>query len=313
MNTNPTTTNITSPHLQQDLFGSFSAIDGLTPIRFQHSDLTSTEITECSISPLPDLQQRSHEYYTDSNGCVRVGICEMEGALSSLISTKDRCMLINFLPECTAVVTITNIDSGGKMQMYAGQGVSIPQGAKCVWESDGIVVLACLCFFPSMAPPCSHLAHAPQLGEVPIAKLLSSDLLPATPEYEVDMTDGSGYDTARYLGPLPTQHFTEVSLDPSKQLACGVWDTTDMHTSPRPFPGNPPVARGSIEMVLILEGCVMIRNGAGEEFNFKAGDAYLIPKGMMYEWHSTGFTKKIVCGFQMGGFTRVQQPGPGEP
>merc|ERR1711918_335300 len=81
------------------------------------------------------------------------------------------------------------------------------------------------------------------------------------------------------------------------------------HTAPRPYPGNTPFPPGAAEIVLMLEGDVTVRNGeAGDAgvFHFRAGDCYIVPKGMMYEWHSVGYTKKFVACFQPAGVRKVK-------
>ena len=66
--------------------------------------------------------------------------------------------------------------------------------------------------------------------------------------------------------------------------------TTEMHTRPLPFDRN--------ELAHILEGEVTITDGTGTAHTFQAGDTYLVPKGMSYQWDSVGTVKKIFCVFQ---------------
>ncbi len=48
----------------------------------------------------------------------------------------------------------------------------------------------------------------------------------------------------------------------------------------------------------LLEGSVTITNGDGVARTFSAGDTFLVPQGMTYQWDSVGYVKKIFCIFQ---------------
>ena len=97
-------------------------------------------------------------------------------------------------------------------------------------------------------------------------------------------------DTSRYIGAVPTQHVKSYYSDPTGQFTVGIWDTTEMHTKPLPFVRN--------ELMFILEGEVTITNADGIASTFKAGDTFMVPKGMSYQWDSKGTVRKIFCIFQ---------------
>ena len=97
-------------------------------------------------------------------------------------------------------------------------------------------------------------------------------------------------DESRYLGAVPEQHVQITFTDATGQMTVGVWDTTEMHTKPLPFARN--------ELMHILEGTVTITDGDGTATTFSAGDTFLVPQGMSYQWDSEGYVKKIFCIFK---------------
>jgi uncharacterized cupin superfamily protein len=73
-------------------------------------------------------------------------------------------------------------------------------------------------------------------------------------------------------------------------MTVGIWTTTEMHTKPAPFGRN--------ELMHILEGEVTLTDEKGTKTTYTAGDTFLVPKGITYQWDSTGLVKKIFCIFQ---------------
>ena len=47
----------------------------------------------------------------------------------------------------------------------------------------------------------------------------------------------------------------------------------------------------------ILEDSGTITNADGVVFEFSAGDTFLVPIGMGYQWHNTEHVKKFFCAF----------------
>jgi uncharacterized cupin superfamily protein len=64
--------------------------------------------------------------------------------------------------------------------------------------------------------------------------------------------------------------------DPSGALTAGVWTCTPMTTRLAPYPVN--------EFMLVLEGSVSIVDERGRVETMKAGDAFVIPKGLVCRW-----------------------------
>ena len=178
-----------------------------------------------------------------------------------------------------------------------GLAVNFPRGSgPYTWSqsaADRVVAAYMYAYFAPLPPPVS-VASTIERSEgqpAPPARVVGGDA-------EADEVDTSKGDTSRYIGTIPTQHLKILHADTTGQLVSVLWDTTTMHTRPLPHPGNPPCPLGQIEFAYIVEGACTIRNGSGIETRFVAGEGYLVPRGMVYEWHSEGFTRKIACNFK---------------
>ena len=111
-------------------------------------------------------------------------------------------------------------------------------------------------------------------------------------------------DTSRYVGDVPDQGIKVFFQDATQQMTVGLWETSEMHTKPLPFVRN--------ELMHILEGEVTITDGTGGSTTFKAGDTFMVPKGMIYQWDSVGTVRKIFCIFQPKAEAAAAQPQAAE-
>ena len=110
------------------------------------------------------------------------------------------------------------------------------------------------------------------------------------PDHDCGLDPVGEQDTSRYIGGVPEQGIKVFFEDATGQMTVGVWSTTEMHTRSLPFPRN--------ELMHILAGEVTITDGAGRATIYRAGDTFMIPKGMIYRWDSTGTVRKVFCIFQ---------------
>ena len=83
----------------------------------------------------------------------------------------------------------------------------------------------------------------------------------------------------------PVQRGHNYFTDPSGQLTAGVWDCTPMTTKMEPYSVN--------EFMLVLEGAVTIVDRNGNEETVTAGEAFIIPKGLVCSWKQTGYIRKF--------------------
>ncbi len=88
----------------------------------------------------------------------------------------------------------------------------------------------------------------------------------------------------------PIQHQHNYFTDETGQVTAGVWTCTPMTTPLAPYEVN--------EFMLILEGSVTIINRNGDEDTIKAGEAFVIPKGMPCIWRQTEFVRKFYVIFE---------------
>ncbi len=72
--------------------------------------------------------------------------------------------------------------------------------------------------------------------------------------------------------------------DASGQLTVGVWECTPCTTQTDSYPVD--------EFCYILSGTVVITDDAGHSETFKAGDCFVIPKGLSCTWHMPETTRK---------------------
>ncbi len=72
--------------------------------------------------------------------------------------------------------------------------------------------------------------------------------------------------------------------DGSGQLTAGVWECTPCTTQTDSYPVD--------EFCTILSGTVVITDDAGHSETFKAGDSFVVPKGLSCTWHMPETTRK---------------------
>ena len=230
-------------------------------------------------------QERTAELYRDRSGQVGAGLWEVRGGATNRSLLADRELFLLLLPASSAGATLTlTPDAGGDpVGVERGQGVILPRGGRHSWRQPpgSTLVLAYLYFADDAAP------------SEPAGPAVACTGAEAAPP-----VDTARSDTSRYIPPVPRQHMRLLFTDPSQQFLSVLWDTTTMHTRPLPHPGNPPCPNGQIELAFLTAGACTIVNGDGVPSDFVAGEAYLVPRGMTYSWHSEGFTRKIAANFR---------------
>jgi len=82
----------------------------------------------------------------------------------------------------------------------------------------------------------------------------------------------------------PLERAHNYYTSPSGVLTAGVWECTPHQTILYPYPVD--------EFMLVLEGSVNIVHADGHEETFRAGDAFVIPKGLPCAWKQTENIRK---------------------
>ncbi len=83
----------------------------------------------------------------------------------------------------------------------------------------------------------------------------------------------------------PCQRGHQYYTDASGQLSAGVWDCTPMSTVVEPYEVN--------EFMLLLEGSVTIAQRDGPAETLRAGDCFVIPKGLPCAWQQSEYLRKF--------------------
>jgi len=82
----------------------------------------------------------------------------------------------------------------------------------------------------------------------------------------------------------PTETGYNYFTDATGQLTAGVWECTPCTSQFDSYPVD--------EFCFILNGTVVITDNAGHAETFKAGDSFVIPKGLKCTWHMPEITRK---------------------
>ncbi len=245
----------------------------LKVIKFENGGPSDTGLVEWEEIPEAELLvgkpvQSGHNYFTDDTGTLTSGVWHC-----TPFTEKPSPYGVNeFMLVLDGSVTIVH-DNGDEQTIKAGQSFIIPKGTPCSWKQTEDIRK----FYVIFDDPSGEA-----LGE--------GGLKVRRPDPADDLAPVSEQDTSRYVGDVPEQTIKVYFQDATEQMTVGMWTTTEMHTKPAPFPRN--------ELMHILEGEVTLTDDKGNQTTYKAGDTFMVPKGITYQWDSTGHVKKIFCIFQ---------------
>ena len=82
----------------------------------------------------------------------------------------------------------------------------------------------------------------------------------------------------------PVQHGHEYLNDAKRGLTAGVWDCTAFTTPLMSYPVN--------EFMILLEGEVTIAEENGRRTTVRAGESFILPKGLRCRWQQSGYVRK---------------------
>ncbi|WP_373506015.1 cupin domain-containing protein [Aestuariivirga sp.] len=167
---------------------------------------------------------------------------------------------------------IVIVEEDRTLSVKAGESFIIPKGLRCRWTQPSHVKK-----FFVIHEDASGLANKGPLHAMKIDPKVT--LAPSTPPA-----------AAMLLSPVPTQHGHDYFTDATGQLNIGVWDTTGYTRKLIDFPRH--------ELMHLLEGSVIMDDGAGTVQTFKAGDTFFVPMGTPNSWKSEDYLRKIFVIFQ---------------
>jgi len=101
----------------------------------------------------------------------------------------------------------------------------------------------------------------------------------------VGMTEWDTIPPEALTAGTPVQRGFVYHDDAKNGLTAGVWDCTPMTAKPGPYEVN--------EFMVVLEGAVTIVDQHGGEETIRAGEAFVIPKGMPSTWRQPEYIRKF--------------------
>ncbi len=87
----------------------------------------------------------------------------------------------------------------------------------------------------------------------------------------------------RILAGIPRTRVSNQYSDPRQQFHCGLWSSTS---------GKWRVHYTEHELCVLIEGRVRLESVGGERYEFKAGDAFVVPAGFEGSWEVAEPCKK---------------------
>jgi uncharacterized cupin superfamily protein len=226
--------------------------------------------------------QTGHNYFTDETGTLTAGVwtCTPMTAKMGPYDVNEYMLVLE------GSVTMIHED-GTETTVRAGESFIVPKGTPCIWKQTEDIRKF-------------YVIHDDPSGEV----LDADGLNIRTFAHDMPLDPVGEQDESRYIGGTPKQGTKVFFQDATQQMTVGLWETEEMHTKPLPFVRN--------ELMHILEGEVTITDGTGQANTYKAGDTFLVPKGMIYQWDSVGKVRKIFCIFQPKAEAAAAQPQAAE-
>jgi uncharacterized cupin superfamily protein len=162
-------------------------------------------------------------------------------------------------------------EDGSTQTFRAGEAFVIPKGAVLQWRQSEYLRKFWVIHDNPDSPPAAAGLTA-----------LRADPRAALPPV-------TGLEQAAFIGAIPEMGLQNLYQDPTGKFVAGVWDCTPM----RRVPGT--LERS--ELMHIIEGSGSITNADGVVFEFSAGDTFLVPVGMGYQWRSDCYVRKLFCSY----------------
>jgi uncharacterized cupin superfamily protein len=211
--------------------------------------------------------QTGHTYLDTANGIFTAGVwdCTPHEMLPGAYEVDE------FMIVLEGSIIIEH-ESGQTDRFRAGDSFILPKGTPCIWRQDEYVRK----FWAIHGNPDTPLVADSSLNAI---RTNPDAVLPAM----------TGHDPAMYESEVPSMGLLNLYQDPGGKFQAGVWDCSPM----RRVAGR--IERS--ELMHILEGSGSITNADGVVFAFKAGDTFMVPVGMGYQWQNDEYVKKFFCSY----------------
>ncbi len=215
-----------------------------------------------------DPVQRGHQYYDYANDRISSGVWDCTtNTLKGGPYEVDEFMIV-----LEGSISIEDM-SGNTETFRKGDSFILPKGTDCIWKQTEY---ARKYYIIHDNQSSSTLENPDKLA---VIRVDSSAKLPRV----------TNHDKSQYLTDIPDMGMSVLYTDPSGKYIAGVWECSPMQ--------RVAVTIERSELMHILEGNGSITNADGVEFSFKAGDTFLVPVGMGYQWKNDSYVKKVFCSY----------------
>ena len=210
--------------------------------------------------------QTAHTYLDNDNGIFTAGVwdCTPHELVPGPYAADE------FMVVLEGSIIIEH-ESGQTDRFRAGECFIIPKGMPCTWRQDEY----------------TRKFWAIHNPDTPLAADSSLNAIRANPDATLPAV--TGHDPAMYVSEIPSMGLLNLYQDPTGRFQAGVWDCSPMQR-----------VAGRIErseLMHILEGSGSITNADGVVFEFRAGDTFMVPVGMGYQWQNDSYVKKFFCSY----------------
>jgi uncharacterized cupin superfamily protein len=211
-------------------------------------------------------RQRGHIYFSTAGERLTAGVWDC----TPFSEKRGPYSVDEFMILLEGSLDIENED--GTLQTFrAGEGFVIPKGAVLQWrQGEYLRKFWMIHDNPDSAPAAPGLTALLADAEAP---------LPAV----------TGLDPAPFVGDVPEMGQRNLYQDPSGRFLAGIWECSPMQRKPTTIERS--------ELMHIVEGSGSITNADGVVFEFSAGDTFLVPIGMGYQWQNHEYVKKLFCSY----------------
>lgn len=101
----------------------------------------------------------------------------------------------------------------------------------------------------------------------------------------IGLTEWDALDPATLASGTPVQRGYFYESDDAQGYCAGVWDCTAYDDAPGPYPVD--------EYMFLLEGNVIMELPDGSATMIRAGEAFVLPRGLNCQWKMPGYVRKI--------------------
>lgn len=160
---------------------------------------------------------------------------------------------------------------GSRQTFHAGEACFIPKGAVLQWQQS------------------EYLRKFWVIHDNPESQAATAGLQAMLVDPSAALTPVTGLEQASFASDIPQMGLLDLYQDADAKFHVGVWDCSPMKRIPTTIERS--------ELMHILEGRGSITNADGVVFEFKAGDTFLVPVGMGYQWQNHEYVKKLFCSY----------------